>query len=94
MNRSNQFSLLKLLSGILMVAGVMACAGTSAAKLSSKKLTGEELYAINCSRCHNERYATEKTDGQWKTAMLHMRIRAEMPVEDARKILKYLQDNN
>ena len=94
MKKNKLFRSLNLLGGIMMMAGLMACAGTSAAKLSPKKLTGEELYAINCSRCHNERYATEKTDGQWRTAMLHMRIRAGLPVDDARKILKYLQDNN
>jgi hypothetical protein len=52
------------------------------------------LYAINCNRCHAERYATERTDAQWKTIMLHMRIRAQLPADDAKAILKYLQENN
>src|SRR5512137_504184 len=43
-----------------------------------KKLTGSELYAINCNRCHPERYPTEYTSAQWKTIMMHMRVRANL----------------
>jgi len=59
-----------------------------------KVLDGEQLYAINCSRCHTERYPTERTDGQWKTILMHMQIRANLPPEQAKKILKYLKENN
>ena len=62
-------------------------------KPASKKLTGAELYAINCARCHPERYATEFTAGQWKTIMLHMRVRANLPAAQAKTILKYLQED-
>lgn len=58
------------------------------------QLTGAELYSINCNRCHPERYPTERTAAQWKTIMLHMQVRANLPVSQARLILKYLQDNS
>src|SRR6202142_4704785 len=61
-------------------------------KPATKKLTGAELYAINCNRCHPERYATEFTAAQWKTIMLHMRVRANLPDAQARQILKFLQE--
>ena len=32
----------------------------TAPKTAPKKLTGAELYAVNCNRCHPERYATEQ----------------------------------
>ena len=41
-------------------------------KAQKKKLTGAELYAIHCNRCHPERYATEFTPAQWKTVMLSL----------------------
>jgi hypothetical protein len=63
-------------------------------KAGSKKLTGAELYAINCNRCHPERYATEFTSAQWKTIMLHMRVRANLPAAQAKVILKYLQEDS
>jgi mono/diheme cytochrome c family protein len=56
--------------------------------------SGSELYAVHCSRCHTERYATEFTAGQWQTIMIHMRVRANLTAEDAREILKYLQENS
>jgi len=59
-----------------------------------KELTGAELYAINCNRCHAERYPTEFTAAQWKTLMLHMQVRANLPVAQAKKILKYLQEDS
>ncbi|HEX3627016.1 MAG TPA: hypothetical protein VH280_16525 [Verrucomicrobiae bacterium] len=59
-----------------------------------RPLTGAELYSINCNRCHSERYPTERTAAQWKTIMLHMQVRANLPVSQARLILKYLQDNS
>ena len=57
-------------------------------------LTGAELYSIHCNRCHPERYPTERTGAQWKTIMLHMQVRANIPVEQSKLILQYLQDNS
>jgi mono/diheme cytochrome c family protein len=59
-----------------------------------RKLTGAELYAINCNRCHPERYANERTPAQWQTIMLHMRVRANIPAEQAREIVKFLQEDS
>ena len=63
-----------------------------ARKDEKKKLTGAELYAINCNRCHPERYPTEWNPAQWKTLMLHMRVRANLPAVQAKTIVKYLQE--
>jgi cytochrome c5 len=63
-------------------------------KAEKKKLTGGELYAINCNRCHAERYPTEFTAAQWKTLMTHMRVRANLPAAQAKLILKYLQEDS
>jgi mono/diheme cytochrome c family protein len=92
MNRIRLFYTLGVAAAISTVLSI-ALADTGA-KPAKKKLTGEQLYAINCNRCHAERYATERTDAQWKTIMLHMRTRAQIPADDAKAILKYLQENN
>jgi hypothetical protein len=42
-------------------------------------LSGAQVYAINCSRCHQERYPTEFDLARWKTIMTHMRVRANLP---------------
>ncbi len=61
---------------------------------SPHQLSGAELYSMNCNRCHQERYPTERTAAQWRTILLHMRVRANLPAEQARTILQYLQDNS
>lgn len=61
---------------------------------TTARITGAELYSINCNRCHQERYPTERTGAQWKTIMLHMQVRANIPVSQAKLILQYLQENS
>ena len=58
------------------------------------KLTGAELYQVHCNRCHAERYPTEWRSAEWKTLMLHMRVRANLPAPQAKQILKYLQEDS
>ena len=78
---------------VISASAIVAFAANGDAKPAKKKLTGQELYAINCNRCHSERYATERTPAQWKTLMLHMRTRAQIPAAQAKEILKYLQED-
>jgi hypothetical protein len=59
-----------------------------------KALTGAELYAINCNRCHPERSPVERNAAEWKTILIHMRVRANLPAAQARTILEYLQANS
>lgn len=68
--------------------------GGSGSDVASKTNTGSGLYKMHCARCHSERYPTERTDAQWKTVMLHMRTRAQIPAKDANTILEYLQESN
>jgi len=88
-----------LLAGILALAALPAAQADDSAATSTappaapkKKITGVELYAIHCNRCHPERYPVELKEAQWKTIMLHMRVRANLPAEQAREIMKYLQE--
>ena len=78
---------------VISASAIVAFAKDDDVKPVKKKLTGQELYAINCNRCHAERYATERTPAQWKTLMLHMRTRAQIPAAQAKEILKYLQED-
>jgi hypothetical protein len=73
---------------------VKAPAPEAAPPVFKPLLTGAELYSMHCNRCHPERYPTERTGAQWKTIMLHMQVRANIPGNQARLILQYLQDNS
>ena len=59
----------------------------------SSSLSGATLYAINCNRCHAERYPPEFTVANWRNIMIHMRVRANLPAAQAREILKYLEED-
>ena len=79
---------------IFVVAATAADAKPEAKSKTGKKLTGAGLYAINCNRCHPERYPTEFNSAQWQTLMTHMRVRATLPAKQAREILKYLKEES
>jgi len=83
---------LAVLTAALYTAPIALMAGAD--QTTRKQRDGGQLYQINCARCHTERYPTERTDAQWKTILLHMRTRAQIPAKDARAILNYLQENN
>ena len=74
--------------------GVIAGSPDTGTAKVPRQLTGAELYSMHCNRCHAERYPTERTAAQWNTILLHMRVRANLPAEQARTILKYLQENS
>lgn len=61
---------------------------------NAQERDGAKLYQMHCGRCHSERFATERTDAQWKTVLLHMRNAAPLPQDDADAILDYLQQSN
>ncbi len=110
MNKSNPMKILVRAMAAAGIATAMICGSSSvlwsaetkpdvtdkkpAKKPEHKKLTGAELYAINCNRCHAERYPTEWNSAHWKTLMTHMRVRANLPASQAKLILKYLQEDS
>lgn len=58
------------------------------------ELSGAVLWAQNCNRCHNMRAPQEFNDSQWSIIVSHMRTIANLPGEQANKILKFLQESN
>jgi len=53
--------------------------------------TGAELWAENCSRCHNFRPPESFNDAQWHAVVHHMRERANLTGREARLITQFLQ---
>jgi cytochrome c5 len=59
--------------------------------VKAEPLSGAELWTISCSRCHMVRSPGEFTAAQWKTILMHMRVRANLPAAQAREIQKFLE---
>lgn len=55
---------------------------------------GATSWAQNCARCHNMRDTSEFNDTQWKVITNHMRVRAGLTGQEARDIIRFLQENN
>src|SRR3546814_16318670 len=52
---------------------------------------GAQAWADTCARCHNFRDPREFSDVEWRSVMLHMRIRANLTGSPTRDITGFLQ---
>jgi mono/diheme cytochrome c family protein len=55
---------------------------------------GAQLWAQNCSRCHNIRPPQSYSDSQWQAITHHMRLRANLTGPEARAITEFLQSSD
>jgi hypothetical protein len=60
----------------------------------AEEKSGAELWAENCTRCHNLRPPDTLSDAEWDTAVMHMRVRANLTGEESRKIVEFLKSAN
>jgi hypothetical protein len=61
---------------------------------SSMQLSGQELWSMNCSRCHNMRSPTMYSDAQWDVIVHHMRVRANITGAEQRAIADFLKSGS
>jgi hypothetical protein len=59
-----------------------------------QKKGGSELWAENCTRCHNARPPQYYSDAQWDIIVHHMRLRADLTGEEARAVAEFLKASN
>ena len=55
---------------------------------------GVVLWGENCIRCHNTPSPVNFTDAQWSMIGTHMRLRANLTQEEAKKIIEFMQSAN
>ena len=63
----------------------------AAAEVAANDKPGSQLWAENCGRCHNIRPPGSFSDTQWDAVVHHMRFRADLTGEEARKIVAFLK---
>lgn len=68
-----------------------ATGDTPQASAATPPKGGAELWAENCSRCHNIRPPQSYNDAQWATVVHHMRFRANLDGTEAKLIAEFLQ---
>jgi len=57
-------------------------------------ISGAQLWADNCNRCHNAPPPERFSSAQWAVITHHMRLRADLTGEETRKITAFLQAGN
>jgi cytochrome c5 len=81
-----------ILTGIIFNGFSISYAGKLISASNNKNMSGVQLWANNCARCHNARSPTEFTPIQWDTTMLHMRIQGGLTGQETKAILAYLTE--
>ena len=61
---------------------------------SSLQLSGQQLWSMNCQRCHNMRSPIMYSNAQWDVIVHHMRVRANLTGADARAIADFLKSGS
>lgn len=97
---------LQIVAGALLVASatwMLSVPQAQAAEAKSEPATGEDRMQFargakssseNCGMCHNIRDPKELRDDQWRAAVAHMRVRANLTGQETRDVLAFLQESN
>ena len=64
---------------------------TQATPVASTEKSGAQLWTDNCRRCHYLRGPETYSPSQWEVAVHHMRLRANLTGEEARKVTAFLK---
>ncbi len=56
--------------------------------------SGAQLWGENCVRCHNTPSPETFSDVEWDVAVMHMRVRANLTDNEAKKIAEFLKTAN
>jgi hypothetical protein len=79
---------------LLLVAAPKAVRAAEQLSTKEKKALfreGARLWPIYCNYCHKARPGGDFSPVQWDPIMMHMRVRANFPADNARAILEYLK---
>jgi mono/diheme cytochrome c family protein len=82
---------LTLLAAALALSGTMALAGDTPADDKALFRLGAEMWPQYCGNCHKARPGGERSPAEWDTIMLHMRVVANLPADNARAIQTFLR---
>ena len=67
---------------------------TQTTNTSVIELSGEEVWSMNCQRCHNIRPPTMYSAAQWEVIVHHMRVRANITGAEQRAVAEFLKSSS
>lgn len=87
---------LKTLTIVICVAFIAMVAILSSCKTSAliAAKPGAQLWAENCTRCHNTPTPSIYSDAQWEVVGEHMRYKANLTDQEVSKVVAFLKSAN
>lgn len=79
---------------LLLLFSAICFYGCKTTKMIVEEKSGAQLWAENCSRCHNSPSPTVYSDDKWETVSMHMKIRANISNNEIKLIKDFLQSAN
>lgn len=79
-----------IIAFVSMAALLYSC--KPSALISAK--TGAQLWAENCTRCHNTPPPSIYSDAQWEAVGEHMRYKANLTDQEVTKVVAFLKSAN
>jgi len=86
------FGIAAAIIGIIVAITVESCSAEQVA--AYKNRSGAQLWGENCVRCHNTPSPASYNDTDWRTIGLHMKIRANLTDDQAKKIFDFIRSAN
>jgi mono/diheme cytochrome c family protein len=83
--------LLTVLAASVVLSAAVAFAGDAPADEKALFRRGAEMWPEYCGNCHKARPGGERSAAEWDTIMLHMRVVANLPADNARAIEAFLR---
>ena len=84
-----KFSIIVGLASIILITGFYFQSCAPSKEIQAK--SGAQLWGENCIRCHNIPSPADFSDAQWDLIGSHMRIRANLTMVEAEKIIEFLK---
>ncbi len=78
----------------ILIFGLLVAVSAAQAGSEPPRKSGVQLWRENCGSCHNLHNTKRYSDAEWEVVATHMRIRANLPAEEVREILKFLKAAN
>lgn len=78
---------------VLVIAAVTVISSCKTSAIVEAK-SGAQIWGETCVRCHNSASPEVFSDVEWDVADMHMKIRANLTEEEAKKVLEFLQSAN
>lgn len=92
MKKLKIFGIVAVVIGIFAAFTIQSCSAEQVTAYKSK--SGAQLWGENCIRCHNTPSPAAYNDTDWDTIAMHMKVRANLTTEQAKKIFDFIKSAN